>query len=162
MTSNESAYQPTKSLWRVTPENPVRHHDRLGYERCAALHNELLELGWTGSGRSLDDLETNTWFEIWGQEAEDCRVLLSDDLTAFLERAQIPKQMMNIRFSFTCTALHLRSDYGTPLTGDLKNQKNIAILRFYWQILDQAILTGLPLIRKRTGLSCKCQFMTRP
>ncbi|THW47914.1 hypothetical protein D6D21_03171 [Aureobasidium pullulans] len=91
MTSNESAYQPTKSLWRVTPENPVRYHDRLDYERCAALHNELLELGWTGSGRSLDDLETDTWFEIWGQEAEDCRVLLSNDLIAFLERAQIPK-----------------------------------------------------------------------
>ncbi|KAG9523074.1 hypothetical protein KCV07_g2804, partial [Aureobasidium melanogenum] len=91
MTSQASAYQLTRSPWRVSSENPVRYHDRLDYERCAALHNELLELGWTGAGKSLDDLETSTWFDIWGQEADNCRDNLSDDLIAFLERAQMPR-----------------------------------------------------------------------
>ena len=161
MTSNESAYQPTKSLWRVTPENPVHYHDRLDYERCAALHNELLELGWTGSGRSLDDLETNTWFEIWGQEAEDCRVLLSDDLTAFLERAQIPKTDDDYSLFFYVYGFAPPKRLWDTFDWRFEEPEKYR-LRFYWQILDQAILTGLPLIRKRTGLPCKCQFMTHP
>lgn len=76
-----------QSQWRVTPENPVRFGDRLDFERCAALHNELIQLGWTGSGKALDQLETLTWFEIWGEAAEESRSLLSEDLVSFLERA---------------------------------------------------------------------------
>lgn len=49
----------------------------------------------SSGGLVLVDLWT-TWRQIHGsrfrgQEAEDCRVLLSNDLIAFLERAQIPK-----------------------------------------------------------------------
>lgn len=47
----------------------------------------MLNLGWTGSGKSLDELETSTWFDHYGEAAENTRSLLSDDLVAFLERA---------------------------------------------------------------------------
>lgn len=77
--------------WKVTNAHPVRIHGRLDHERCAELHNEILRRGWTGSGRSLDRLETVNWFEYYGQAANDCRPLLSQDLIAFLEQVQIVK-----------------------------------------------------------------------
>ena len=76
---------------QVTNDHPVRIPDRLDYERCAELHNEILRRGWTGSGRSLDQLETVNWFEYYGQAANDCRHLLSQDLIAFLEQARMIK-----------------------------------------------------------------------
>jgi hypothetical protein len=77
--------------WQVTHDHPVRYHSRLDHERCAALHNEILRRGWTGSGRFLDQLETDNWFQHYGQDAEDIRHLLSKDLIAFLEQAQMIK-----------------------------------------------------------------------
>lgn len=77
--------------WQVTHDNPIRYHDRLDHERCAALHNELVQRGWIGSGRSLDQLETVNWFQYDGQDAEDSQRLLSKDLVAFLEQAQMIK-----------------------------------------------------------------------
>lgn len=75
------------SSWRVTPANPVRATSGLDYERCAALHNELLEIAWTRSGRSLDILERKSWFEFYGTQAEAIRGRLSKDIIAFLENA---------------------------------------------------------------------------
>jgi hypothetical protein len=74
--------------WEVTKDNPVRMPGRLDHERCAALHNEIIRRGWIGSGRPLNQLETVNWFQYYGQHAEDCRHLLSQDLVAFLEQAQ--------------------------------------------------------------------------
>ncbi|KAI4595872.1 hypothetical protein KJ359_006511 [Pestalotiopsis sp. 9143b] len=68
----------------------------MDYERCAALHNELLELGWAGSGKSLeynaaDDqalvLHRVSWFDHHGDAAAQVRSLLSPSLVAFLEQA---------------------------------------------------------------------------
>lgn len=77
--------------WQVTNDHPVRLQGRLDHERCAALHNEILRLGWVGSGRSLDQLETVNWFQYFGQSAIDCRQHLSPDLIDFLEQAQMIK-----------------------------------------------------------------------
>jgi hypothetical protein len=74
--------------WEVTKDHPVRMPGRLDHERCAALHHEIIRRGWIGSGRPLDQLETVNWFQYYGQEAEDCRHLLSQDLVSFLEQAQ--------------------------------------------------------------------------
>jgi hypothetical protein len=42
--------------FKLTPENPPRDDiDCLDFQRCAALHNGVLEHGWTSSDRSLDD-----------------------------------------------------------------------------------------------------------
>lgn len=80
------------SPWRVSPANPVRFQNGFDYERCAALHNELLEVGWTGSGKSLDALERRTWSDFHGEEAEGVRNRLSEELMAFLERALVVEE----------------------------------------------------------------------
>src|ERR1700761_5993889 len=72
--------------WRVSPTNPVRFGQDFDFERCAALHNQLLEIGWVSSGKSLDSLERRTWFNVHGDRAEQMRTRLSDQLVGFLER----------------------------------------------------------------------------
>ncbi|KAH7134903.1 hypothetical protein B0J11DRAFT_517185 [Dendryphion nanum] len=58
----------------------------LDYERCASLHNKIVEIGWERSGRDLKDLEKKNWFERYGEDASSIRSSLSSDLVAFLER----------------------------------------------------------------------------
>lgn len=86
------------SQWRVTAFNPVRSAEGLDYERCAALHNELLQIGWTGSGKRLEYsadedqaevLDHRSWFDFHGQAADSVRDKLSPSVIAFLERALV-------------------------------------------------------------------------
>lgn len=85
----------------------------LDYERCAALHNELLEIGWVGSGRRLeydanDDqaevLHRRTWFEYYGEDAERVRSRLSPSLAAFLERALVIDANHSLFYYVSCLA----------------------------------------------------------
>ncbi|KAF2627858.1 hypothetical protein BU25DRAFT_392248 [Macroventuria anomochaeta] len=55
--------------WRISDEQPVRELDGLDYERCAALHNYIVELGWTQRGLALDTLDKRTWWECYGGDA---------------------------------------------------------------------------------------------
>jgi hypothetical protein len=55
--------------WRISDENPLRELDGLDYERCAALHNHIVELGWTQRGLALDTLDKRTWWECYGGDA---------------------------------------------------------------------------------------------
>ncbi|KAL1846829.1 hypothetical protein Plec18170_008971 [Paecilomyces lecythidis] len=77
------------SQWRVTAEHPLREVDGLDYERCAALHNLIVERGWTASGRSLSDLDRRTWWECYGGDAEllPHAAKLSPSVVAFLKTA---------------------------------------------------------------------------
>jgi hypothetical protein len=61
-------------------------------ERCVVLHNEILQHGWIGSGRSPDQLAANCthWFDYYGAKAEAVRPNLDPDLIIFLERALLP------------------------------------------------------------------------
>lgn len=63
----------------------------MNVDLCVSLHSEILRLGWVGSGRSIDELEakSSTWFAFYGAEAESLRVVLSDDLVKFLDRALV-------------------------------------------------------------------------
>ncbi|CAG8977600.1 hypothetical protein HYALB_00008377 [Hymenoscyphus albidus] len=49
--------------WRVTEEFPVRKVDGMDWERCAPLHNLIVELGLTGSGKVLADTLGKTWWD---------------------------------------------------------------------------------------------------
>jgi hypothetical protein len=50
---------------KVTDENPPRDDiDGLDFQRCAALHNAILEHGWTRSGRPLSDMPRTGWWEM--------------------------------------------------------------------------------------------------
>jgi hypothetical protein len=62
----------------------------MNVERCIELHDEILRLGWVGSGRSLESLESTckTWFDLHGDEAEAFRSKLAPDLIRFLEHAR--------------------------------------------------------------------------
>ncbi|KAF1825884.1 uncharacterized protein K489DRAFT_386428 [Dissoconium aciculare CBS 342.82] len=49
---------------RITEENPIREDvEGLDYERCAALHNHIVERGWTERGLNLADLDRTTWWD---------------------------------------------------------------------------------------------------
>jgi hypothetical protein len=49
---------------KVTDENPPRDDiDGLDFQRCAALHNAIVEHGWTRSGRSIAAMPRTTWRE---------------------------------------------------------------------------------------------------
>jgi hypothetical protein len=74
--------------WRVTADNPPRGEE-LDYQRCAALHNHILELGWVGAGHYLADLDRRSWWEFHGPAAEAIRSRLVPSVINFLQRAQI-------------------------------------------------------------------------
>ena len=75
--------------WRVTEDNPATSGEEMDYERCAALHNHIVELGWVGGGRYLETLERRTWWEQYGQDADDIRIRLAPSLVNFLKRAYV-------------------------------------------------------------------------
>jgi hypothetical protein len=49
--------------WRVTSENSIREVDGMDWERCASLHNLIIELGWTGLGNSETEMPRITWWQ---------------------------------------------------------------------------------------------------
>jgi hypothetical protein len=71
-------------IWRVTAENPPSSGEELDYERCAALHNTILKLGWVGCGLDLADLGTQHWWDSYG--SEDLENQLAPSLVEFLKR----------------------------------------------------------------------------
>jgi hypothetical protein len=74
----------------VTEQNPPRYDlDGMDSARCAALHNAILEHGWTTSGRTTEDFweNTRTWWEIHEQAPETSR--LHPSLCTFLQHARI-------------------------------------------------------------------------
>jgi len=66
--------------WRVTEDNPATSDEELDFERCAALHNHIIELGWVGSGQDLETLD---------RRAEEIQSRLAPSLVNFLKRAFI-------------------------------------------------------------------------
>jgi hypothetical protein len=46
--------------WRISDEVPLRELDGLDHKRCAALHNYIVELGWTQRGLGLNTLDKRT------------------------------------------------------------------------------------------------------
>lgn len=75
--------------WRITNGNPARDTQELDCERCAALHNHILELGWVRSVPSLAQLDRRSWWEFHGAAAEKDRHQLAPSVVEFLRRTQI-------------------------------------------------------------------------
>ena len=77
--------------WRVTPENPVREMgDGMDWERCAALHNLIVRLGWTVGDKPETEMPRRTWWQshITNQALEDeWSRRLSPSLVLFLQAA---------------------------------------------------------------------------
>lgn len=58
LTSNMSTPLERVQHLLVTPDNPPRNAEGLDTERCAELHNAILEHGWLSSGRSAEDFQS--------------------------------------------------------------------------------------------------------
>jgi len=78
---------PVISPWLVTPLHPPSNLASLDYTRCAVLHNYIVQEGWVGSGRPLNELPRESWFEKYGNAAEQIRDRLDPSLVSFLEKA---------------------------------------------------------------------------
>ncbi|KAF8861289.1 hypothetical protein BDZ45DRAFT_264493 [Acephala macrosclerotiorum] len=75
--------------WLVTPENPPREVDGMDHERCIALHNYIIQYAWVASNRHLSDLNPQSWFEKYADEAIEAREYLDPNVILFLEKALI-------------------------------------------------------------------------
>ncbi|KAG9185087.1 hypothetical protein G6011_03034 [Alternaria panax] len=75
--------------WRISDECPLREFEGLDHERCAALHNYIVELGWVQRGLALDTLDKRTWWECYGGDAVLASVLdrLDATVVSFLKAA---------------------------------------------------------------------------
>lgn len=84
-----SAIAGIQSL-KVTVETPPRDDlDGLDFQRCAALHNAILEHGWTASGRPTADMPETTWWAHHSDSPErnDTASRLHPSVIEFLKRA---------------------------------------------------------------------------
>ncbi|KAL6871873.1 hypothetical protein J3F83DRAFT_732919 [Trichoderma novae-zelandiae] len=79
------------SQWRVTAAHPLRDVDGLHHQRCAALHNLIIERAWTASGRSPSHLDRRSWWACYGGDAHmqlsPHAAKLSPSVVAFLQAA---------------------------------------------------------------------------
>jgi hypothetical protein len=60
-------------------------------DKCVALHNKILRLGYLGAGKSIEQFEQECipWLDRFGDEIDEVSEKLSPDLIAFLEGACI-------------------------------------------------------------------------
>ncbi|KAF3040669.1 hypothetical protein E8E12_003006 [Didymella heteroderae] len=77
-------------------------------QRCVTLHNEILLHGWTHSGNSADDFESNckTWYESDSAAAEGIRNDLTPDLFDFLRQARQPPKDRYFHFFYFVHSLY--------------------------------------------------------
>jgi hypothetical protein len=82
--------------WRVTPRSPVREVDGMDWERCAALHNLIIQLGCTGIRNPDTEVPRRTWWQarITNESLkEEWSRRLSPSLKLFLQTAyEIPHE----------------------------------------------------------------------
>ena len=96
------------SLWNGVP---WASSSAMNSERCANLHNQIVEIGWEGSGRRLEDLERKSWFEQYGDDANAVRSSLSAELILFLERAWVPDAGRHSFFYYVWGLQHPKALY---------------------------------------------------
>lgn len=76
---------------RVSPDQPPRENlEGMDWERCAKLHNWILNYGWQERGRTAESLPRRTWWDVYAshnEEAERLRSRLSPSLELFLQHA---------------------------------------------------------------------------
>jgi hypothetical protein len=90
----------------VTPDNPPRQTGALDFERCAELHNAILEHGWLSSGRSAEDFQSQcTPFYDRAAEVIDAKCCYS--LKAFFQAARdVPPGTNDFNFFYNVSVLN--------------------------------------------------------
>lgn len=129
-----------KLTWRVTPDSPVREIEGMDWERCAALHNLIVRLGWTSMGNPDLDMPTSTWWQVQITDNaldEEWSRRLSPSLKLFLQTAyETPHE----NFFYYISGLNRPSNF---FVGG--HEKEDSILRLYQ-------MTNLNLSGHRDGL----------
>ncbi|KAI1420996.1 hypothetical protein F5Y12DRAFT_770331 [Xylaria sp. FL1777] len=77
----------------VTAAHPAREDGALDYVRCAKLHNWLVEHAWVADGGSLDELERPSFFEHYGDEADEIAHRLDPSLVSFLQSIVVSERL---------------------------------------------------------------------
>ncbi|KAF4634252.1 hypothetical protein G7Y89_g3857 [Cudoniella acicularis] len=54
---------PDIDRWLVTPDNPPRDVQGMDHERCAALHNYIIQYAWISSNRQLSEFPKQSWLD---------------------------------------------------------------------------------------------------
>lgn len=89
----------------VTPDNPPRQTDSLDFERCAELHNAILEHGWLSSGRSAEDFQSQCT-PFYERAAEVIDAKCDSSLKAFFQAARdVPPGKNDFNFFYNVSAL---------------------------------------------------------
>lgn len=73
--------------WRITEQTPVRNLGRMDYERCGALHNEIMERSWVGAGHSLESMDRTTYWDRWHNDSSWTPEHLHPSVLEFLKIA---------------------------------------------------------------------------
>ncbi|KAF2806573.1 uncharacterized protein BDZ99DRAFT_466137 [Mytilinidion resinicola] len=76
--------------------NVARPH--LDYERCARLHNKIVEIGWRGynPGKDPSLRSSQTWWERYGEDAKKLPLPIS--VIEFLKLAELPEDDLSFTF----------------------------------------------------------------
>lgn len=61
-------------------------------DRCIELHNQLVRIGWEGSGQDFEGTEMQTWWEMYGADCDeqDLTLRLIPEVIDFLKGALQP------------------------------------------------------------------------
>ncbi|KAI0827519.1 hypothetical protein F5Y06DRAFT_283645 [Hypoxylon sp. FL0890] len=68
-----------------TDGNPQGGDDTMDAIRCATLHNTLVEHAWVAEGHRLEELDRRSFFQYYGDAADELRDRLDPALALFLE-----------------------------------------------------------------------------
>jgi hypothetical protein len=132
--------------WRISDETPLRELNGLDHERCAALHNYIVELGWIQRGLALDTLDKRTWWECYGGDAALASTTerMDTSVVAFLKAAWQWTQPQKFTFSIGIwRACAHQKNFG-EMQCTLKTRMirtNSVMSRFTWRIGRWALLT---------------------
>ncbi|KAI1274511.1 hypothetical protein F5Y07DRAFT_372627 [Xylaria sp. FL0933] len=77
----------------ITSKYPTGEDEAFDYRRCAALHNMLVEQAWVAEGRTLEELETRSFFQRYGDEAKEILDRIDPSLKAFLDSINVSEQL---------------------------------------------------------------------
>jgi hypothetical protein len=101
---------------KVTEENPPHDDlDGLDFHRCAALHNAIIEHGWTASGRPIEDMPRITWWDLHS-EAPDLDATVSRLHTSVIEFLKLAYHFYEKNFNFFHYLTSLRGVGGIEMS----------------------------------------------
>ncbi len=123
----------------MAADNPARtdaSRPGMDHTRCAALHNYLVSYAWIAEGRPLTSLhgKSNTFFTLYGADAEALRPRLDPSPSAFLDIAMLPPvdaAFGSAPFFFWASQVNAQDHLFDNQTADLLDEPEDSLLCLY-------------------------------